>query len=702
GRYVEVGGGRVFVLDNAGTVHAWDIATGKPHWSRTLVRRSQETWPFAELAWTPGGLYVAIEVAEWGFGDRYEAVRFGLNPTRGHVRWQRKGGPDYHLPPLGLDEDVIVYGDGPLRLQVATGKVVWRRQLYPSAAELVGGVLVVDNSNGVVGLNPATGKRLWRLAIPAESGSYGTLPTIADGRQVWLDTRHTLVLCVTAWGKLQWKAKRPFTGYATIAGPGRLVTRESRRILGYAPGRHPPLPTQEPARQALATELVAHYELLDEAERQRLRALAPHVVQPLLARYVRWALEEAAMTRAERRQNSRVRSLLQDLEPDLRAAAGRPDTAALVRALSQLPSRNEWREPLERVLQARGDPAVYVSALVQNLRALPPNARYPCAALDAVARSSDPAGVAFLVEALRDPTAPTAWRQAAFYHLAGTGGDAGVAAVRAARPRRAPRPPWWERVRTLLDPKWKPQLATDNLGRSWALFDDAVLGNGRDLFIVEKTPAGWGRPLFTGVWIRRDGDSTEPKSVRGIPSEKVLKSDWVRLFPTDPRLRRDRDGDGLTDLVEQRLGTDPRRDDTDRDGLGDAVDPCPNAAPRRLGDDEQVIAAALEARFFLQEWCPPAVLEIPRVRPFEIYGYPNTLFWDSAAQRALTKHWGVDILSLAADRGSPLIRYGPARKTARVLLCRDSNPQNADWYEYRLRKIGSEWFVVDVTLKGMS
>ncbi|MBM3946522.1 MAG: hypothetical protein FJ315_03865, partial [SAR202 cluster bacterium] len=127
GRYVEVGGGRVFVLDNAGTVHAWDIATGKPHWSRTLVRRSQETWPFAELAWTPGGLYVAIEVAEWGFGDRYEAVRFGLNPTRGHVRWQRKGGPDYHLPPLGLDEDVIVYGDGPLRLQVATGKVVWRR-----------------------------------------------------------------------------------------------------------------------------------------------------------------------------------------------------------------------------------------------------------------------------------------------------------------------------------------------------------------------------------------------------------------------------------------------------------------------------------------------------------------------------------------------------------------------------------------------
>ncbi|MBM3458221.1 MAG: hypothetical protein FJX77_06785, partial [Armatimonadetes bacterium] len=75
GRYVEVGGGWVFVLDNAGTVHAWDIATGKPHWSRTLVRRSPNRTLFAEMVWTPGGLYVAIEVAEWGFGDRYEAVR---------------------------------------------------------------------------------------------------------------------------------------------------------------------------------------------------------------------------------------------------------------------------------------------------------------------------------------------------------------------------------------------------------------------------------------------------------------------------------------------------------------------------------------------------------------------------------------------------------------------------------------------------
>lgn len=40
-------------------------------------------------------------------------------------------------------------------------------------------------------------------------------------------------------------------------------------------------------------------------------------------------------------------------------------------------------------------------------------------------------------------------------------------------------------------------------------------------------------------------------------------------------LRRDSDGDGLTDLVEERLGTDPRNADTDGDGIPDGRDGLP-------------------------------------------------------------------------------------------------------------------------------
>jgi len=43
-------------------------------------------------------------------------------------------------------------------------------------------------------------------------------------------------------------------------------------------------------------------------------------------------------------------------------------------------------------------------------------------------------------------------------------------------------------------------------------------------------------------------------------------------------LRRDSDGDGLTDLVEERLATDPHNRDTDGDGIPDARDTMPQVA----------------------------------------------------------------------------------------------------------------------------
>jgi hypothetical protein len=43
-------------------------------------------------------------------------------------------------------------------------------------------------------------------------------------------------------------------------------------------------------------------------------------------------------------------------------------------------------------------------------------------------------------------------------------------------------------------------------------------------------------------------------------------------------LRRDSDGDGLTDLVEERLATDPHNRDTDGDGIADAKDRLPQVA----------------------------------------------------------------------------------------------------------------------------
>ncbi|MCB1055259.1 MAG: hypothetical protein KDD11_07065 [Acidobacteria bacterium] len=51
----------------------------------------------------------------------------------------------------------------------------------------------------------------------------------------------------------------------------------------------------------------------------------------------------------------------------------------------------------------------------------------------------------------------------------------------------------------------------------------------------------------------------------------VLEVSWEDL-------ERDSDGDGLTDLVEERLITDPTDPDTDGDGVGDKTDPLPTVA----------------------------------------------------------------------------------------------------------------------------
>lgn len=58
-------------------------------------------------------------------------------------------------------------------------------------------------------------------------------------------------------------------------------------------------------------------------------------------------------------------------------------------------------------------------------------------------------------------------------------------------------------------------------------------------------------------------------------------------------LRRDSDGDGLTDIIEGQLLSDPHDTDTDGDGIEDFYDPQPNVDPATMGRLERGIARAL-------------------------------------------------------------------------------------------------------------
>lgn len=319
-------------------------------------------------------------------------------------------------------------------------------------------------------------------------------------------------------------------------------------------------------------------------------------------------------------------------------------------------------------------------------------------------KNSLPRDIPTLIQALRDPNAPREWRTEAFQHLAGTGGAEGVAAVRAARAKPGPCKPWYERIN--LDKQNVVSPQQDTKGRTWMLFHSAILGNGSDLFIVEKTAQGWGRPLFTGAWTAGRGflNTDAPKSFRGIPIEKLEKSEWIKVFPDDPTLCKDTDGDGLTDLVEVRLGTDPKQADTDGDVLPDAIDPCPNAAPRPLGDTEQILSACIEAWLFGQQSPGALVLFNPEVAPFELYSWQGQLLWRRGKRQESWKRLadsGADAVSFYHPIRShlpqkELVEFSADHQSARIVLhvppdgCIDTESRI-----YSLRKIDGEWFVVD-------
>lgn len=106
-------------------------------------------------------------------------------------------------------------------------------------------------------------------------------------------------------------------------------------------------------------------------------------------------------------------------------------------------------------------------------------------------------------------------------------------------------------------------------------------------------------PLLRGSTLQMEVQVREldPASITfppvGLRSRREVDDLYIERDLSD--LLKDSDGDGLTDIVEDKLRTDPLVADTDHDGLDDDIDPLPQVSIREPAPaDSQVVMALLE------------------------------------------------------------------------------------------------------------
>lgn len=147
--------GVVYAQTEEGRVVALDAADGKLRWNRTLPPIESGVAPM----WQGGRLYV---------GDAKGTVH-ALHALTGQTLWTASVATPVTATPVGTGKQVIVPTLGLKALEADSGRVAWAKPtagFVRSSPAYQAGVLVYGNPEepGVVGANAANGERLWSVS----------------------------------------------------------------------------------------------------------------------------------------------------------------------------------------------------------------------------------------------------------------------------------------------------------------------------------------------------------------------------------------------------------------------------------------------------------------------------------------------------------------------------------------------------------
>lgn len=718
-----VRGERVLVPLKEGFLSAIHTRTHKPLWTRNLWRPGV---PHRKSG-MHGPLSLALRDPQSVLVGTYDNELFCLDIATGKPRWhrsfpvQRNGVNHFGITTgtrLYVCHDAVIEA-----LDPQTGHSLWHfsdpedQRSFTQAVLLPQDRLAVTTTSGTLYvLDARLGKKQWAQRVGTSSLPNLSLPRL-QGQQIVFGADRTLA-AFDFNGKRLWQCP-PFavgSNLTLLPQTADFIVMSWTSLARFERGGLPTDPTQ---RRALAQLLVAKLDTLSEDEQLTLDQLGD-VAGELLLSIVRTRLERY---RAKPQDHSldALRTALERFVPVMRPE----DTAALLALLdktSNEPGEQNSRRALFNALvdeKAHSDPALLLPLALSTIRQgeREENGGFD-AALHYVTHSTHPDAIAFLHTQLTTPNSDPTVRNEAYLSLVRTGGPAYVPDVLAARKTERQRTSLTRRFRLVSVP---PRVLTekesdDNRGNArvlataknskgqlWALLSFYAIGLDDTLWVARWSEGKWEELTFTGMQQQR-----QPR----------IPQNWLARFTSAPalqRLRADSDGDGLTDVLEPCLGTNPHNPDSDSDGLRDDVDKNPLAAPRPLSDGEKVLSAAVEA--FCHQGGLQGIRLIhlpPGIRPLEFSGpsgtiisLPNNttsrkkaladaLFQDTISFRP--PRYDFDGAALRNEKTTNVILWNANKTEAKLQLISTFTSRSGAGFELRLKKFGNEWIVLDIEM----
>jgi outer membrane protein assembly factor BamB len=719
---------------NIGTLTALEAGTHKPLWNFDLGTPTRSKERFNEfglantLAASGGRLFIGTRTGEV----------ICLNSKTGKIIWRY--GPiadekEPSVPGLAVDSGHVYFGTtgGTLgALSITTGKRVW--QTSNPGRSLIGPFLLHENvivageyHRGLSIYGRSDGLRRWEVQFDVLDVSIS--PPVVFCGQI-LSTNGTKIIAFDTSGNQLWiwDTEEILSDHPIIPLSDGFLLSGKSELYRLQMGEPPAFPTKPQARKEMAVALVSRFDKLLIGEKRKLPKLGDDAFEPLLNLVQEQVKDLDKFSPVDDYHWPDEMSKIYDKFFDACEILSQVATEKRTKEMLSLYESAKLHSTKEKVLgwlARSGDSSATISLfldIIKNTESLKIDG-YTSRniALDAIAKSHDSKVISYLMEQLNNPLAPADIRQVAFQNLPKNAGEAGVKAVLAAKDtnkeigsiskfmRLADMPAAGYKESDKIRSIWPDHgmlldTCKDSFGTTWGLISSCAVGSLVDLWVAQYDDKTWGQPIFIG-----------------LQTKKINETNWRKKIEKIKKMAVDSDSDGWSDLVEKRLGTDPKNPDTDGDGLKDSIDKNPLAAPRTLNEDEQVIRAAFQARFqFHGE--RPAVLFVylPKgMKPFELYGADWVTI--SQEERELPRprdekfesigkgiiffaplNYDVDGNKIPDGKAKQIIRWNRNHTEAEVQLCTRFGGLDGTGYDIHLKRFGNDWVVIDIEMAWIS